>query len=58
MTSREGIGGRKPGQIDYTDVTYNNKEYIVGTIQFKGEDLKFVFDKDDFDKINILAYSN
>jgi len=56
MTSREGIGGRKPGQIDYTDVSYNNKEYIVGTIQFKGEDLKFAFDKDDFDKIKDRAW--
>jgi hypothetical protein len=56
MTSREGIGGRKPGQINYTDVTYNNKKYIIGTIQFKGEDVKFVFDKDDFDKIKDRAW--
>lgn len=36
MTSREGIGGRRPGLIDYTDVRYNENDYIVGTIQYKG----------------------
>lgn len=51
MTSREGIGGRKPGLIHYRDVYYNLMEYIVGTIQFKGDDIQFVIDKDDFDKI-------
>jgi len=51
MTSREGIGGRKPGLIDYRNVSYNNKEYVVGTIQFKEEDIQFIIDKDDFDKI-------
>lgn len=51
MTSREGIGGRNPGLIDYRNVTYNNKEYIIGTIQFKGEDIQFVFDNNDFYKI-------
>jgi hypothetical protein len=56
MTSREGIGGRKPGLIDYRNITYNNKEYIVGIIQFKGEDLQFIFDKDDFDKIKDRAW--
>lgn len=51
MTSRAGIGGRKPGLIDYKDVSYNNMDYIIGTIQFNGEDIKFVIDKDEFDKI-------
>jgi hypothetical protein len=56
MTSREGIGGRKPGLIDYINVSYNNKEYIIGTIQFKGEDIQFVIDKDDFYKIENRAW--
>lgn len=51
MTSREGIGGRKPGLIHYREVSYNSMDYIVGTIQFKGDDIQFVIDKDDFDKI-------
>ena len=45
MTS--GNGGRYPGLIDYTDVTYNNKEYTIGTLMFKDNMIKFVIDKDD-----------
>ena len=56
MKSRERIGGRKPGLIDYRNVSYNNKEYVVGTIQFKEEDIQFVIDKDDFDKIKDRAW--
>ena len=43
--------GRKPGMIDYHFVRYNDKEYVVGLIQHNGIDLKFVFDKEDFPKI-------
>jgi hypothetical protein len=43
--------GRKPGIIDYNFVKYNDKEYIVGTIQHNGDDVKFIFDKEDFPKI-------
>ena len=43
--------GRKPGIIDYNFVKYNDKEYVVGTIQHNGDDVKFIFDKDDFPKI-------
>ena len=43
--------GRKPGIIDYRFVTYNNKEYVVGMIQHKGTDIKFVFDRDDFETV-------
>ena len=30
---------------------YNQREYVVGTIQHNGDDVKFVFDKEDFPKI-------
>jgi hypothetical protein len=43
--------GRKPGIIDYKFVTYNDKEYVVGLIQHTGNDVKFVFDREDFPKI-------
>lgn len=43
--------GRKPGIIDYKFVSYNNKEYVVGIIQHKGADVKFVVDKEDFEKV-------
>lgn len=44
--------GRPPGIIDYKFVSYNNNDYVVGTIQHNGEDIKFVFDKDVYEKIN------
>jgi Na+/phosphate symporter len=43
--------GRPPGLIVYTPVIYNTNEYMVGTLVSKGKEVKFVFDKDDFDKI-------
>ena len=43
--------GRKPGMIDYKFITYNNKEYVVGLIQYNGNDIKFVFDGEDFPKV-------
>jgi hypothetical protein len=43
--------GRKPGMINYKCVIYNNKEYVVGLIQHNGNDIKFVFDGEDFPKV-------
>ena len=43
--------GRKPGIIDYYFVIHNEKEYGIGLIQHNGNDVKFVFDKEDFSKI-------
>jgi hypothetical protein len=51
MTSRAGIGGRPAGLIDYRDITYNSKDYTIGTLQFKGDDIQFIIDREDFDKI-------
>ena len=43
--------GRKPGIIEYRFVTHNEKQYVVGMIQHNGNDVEFVFDKDDFEKV-------
>jgi len=43
--------GRKPGIIDYRFVTHNTKEYGIGIIQHNGSDIQFVFDKEDFEKV-------
>lgn len=43
--------GRRPGLIDYRFVSYNEKEYVVGTIQHNTSDVQFIFDKDDFEKV-------
>ena len=56
MTLREGIGGRNPGLIDYRHITYKDKEYTVGTLQFNGEDKEFIIDKDDYYKVKDRAW--
>lgn len=43
--------GRKPGPITYKFCSYNGKEYVVGTIQHNEEDIQFVFDKEDYEKV-------
>lgn len=43
--------GRRPGIIDYRFVIYNEKEYGVGTIQHNNSEIQFVFDKEEFDRI-------
>jgi hypothetical protein len=51
-----GNGGRYPGIIHYREVSYNNKEYTIGTILFKEKEIEFVIDKDDFSKIEDKAW--
>lgn len=48
--------GRCPGPIDYRFITYNDKDYVVGTLQFNASDIQFVFDKEDFDKVSDRAW--
>lgn len=48
--------GRKPGIITYTHVSYNNKEYIVGTVLHNKSDVQFVFDRDDYEKVSQRAW--
>jgi hypothetical protein len=51
-TTPKNKGGRPAGIISYKTVLFNNTEYIVGSLTSKDETVKFVFDKDDFDKVN------
>lgn len=48
--------GRKPGQIDYKFSSFNNKEYVVGTVQFNNNDIQFVFDKEDYELVSQRAW--
>ncbi len=43
--------GRKPRAILYQDISYNNKQYVVGTITSNKGLVKFVFDKEDEETI-------
>jgi hypothetical protein len=43
--------GRPAGNISYTPVEYNNKNYIVGILCSNDEPIAFVFDEDDKDKV-------
>lgn len=49
-------GGRPPGIITYTPVTYNGKDYIVGTVQNIHSDVQFVFDAEDYHKVSQRAW--
>ena len=44
--------GRPSNTIKYTNISYLNKDYVVGAVSFKNEYLKFVIDKEDFDKVD------
>lgn len=44
--------GRPAGEVLYREVKYNEKDYIVGKVMSNNEAVKFVFDKDDFAKVN------
>jgi hypothetical protein len=44
--------GRPANKIEYNDVYYNDKKYVVCKVPYKDEDLKFVIDKEDFDKVD------
>jgi hypothetical protein len=48
--------GRKPGLIDYCQVSYNDRKYIKCTIQHNYEDVQFIIDADDFDKVKERAW--
>jgi hypothetical protein len=48
--------GRKPGLIDYRFVSYNGKEYVVGTVEYNDSEIMFVFDKEDFNLVSQRAW--
>ena len=43
--------GRRPQDITYVGVTYQGREYGVGFLRAKDDELSFVFDADDAEKI-------
>jgi hypothetical protein len=42
--------------VYYNDVFYNGRDYTVGTVQYKGEDIQFVFDKEDYEKVAVRPW--
>lgn len=48
--------GRYPGQIDYRHVTYNEKEYTVGSVLYLDNVVQFIIDKEDFHLIEYRAW--
>ena len=44
--------GRPSHNIKYSNVSYYDKEYVVGKVPFKDGYLKFVIDKEDLDKVD------
>ncbi len=48
--------GRKPRPICYKDVTYNDKQYIVGTITSNKGLVKFIFDKEFEEKVKGMSW--
>lgn len=55
MSDKKKVG-RKPIQNSYIEVTYNNKQYIVGSVPSKKGTVKFVFDKDYEEKVKSLNW--
>ena len=50
--NKEKLVGRPAGIITYKHTLFNNKEYTIGTLASKNEIVKFVFDREDFDKVD------
>lgn len=48
--------GRKAGMIDYRFVSYNDKDYVIGTILKNDLPIEFVFDKEDYDAVSERAW--
>jgi hypothetical protein len=48
--------GRKPGSIYYLHIVYNSKKYTIGILKSNGENIYFVIDREDYDKIKDKAW--
>lgn len=48
--------GRKAADIDYVFVNHSGKEYGVGILKFNNSDMRFVFDKEDYEKVSERAW--
>lgn len=55
-TTNKNKMGRPSGEIVYTNVVYLNKYYTVASLKSKDEDVKFVIDMEDFEKIKNLSW--
>jgi len=51
-----GNRGRPSGDIIYYEVSLNGKDYIIGHVDCKGVEHKFVIDKDDYDKVSKYSW--
>lgn len=45
--------GRRPHPITYVEVSYTQKDYVVGFLISNDEEVVFVFDKEDYESIRI-----
>ena len=48
--------GRIPRSIDYSSVTYNNKEYNVAKIHYNNDYIYAVFDKEDYEEVKKFSW--
>jgi hypothetical protein len=48
--------GRKPRTIEYTNVNYNDNQYVVGKVLTNNTIINFIVDNDDFDKIKDINW--
>jgi hypothetical protein len=44
--------GRRAGIVDYKFITYDTKEYVIGTLKCKDSDIKFIFDKEFYSVVS------
>ena len=55
-TDLKNKGGRPPGYISYRHTSYNNKEYVIATLEYKGGDINFIFDEEDFPVVEVRSW--
>jgi hypothetical protein len=48
--------GRPPNGVIYKDISYKGKEYVVGYISSKGETVKFIVDKDNYEEVSKYSW--
>lgn len=51
-----GGRGRPAGDIIYYETSFKDKDYIIGHVDCKGVEHKFIFDKDDYEKISKYSW--
>lgn len=48
--------GRPPNVVTYKHITYNTKDYTIGEVIYKDELIKFIIDKEDYDKVSVRSW--